>query len=109
MSIGRLATGELTVANTDTKVYTVPAAVLFADLDISLLNTNAADATVNVAIAAADVPISAEYIEKGVQVPASGGVLERTALRCSPGERVVVRSSVTGLVVRISGTERAAL
>lgn len=102
MAYGKLAAATL-AANTDTVVYTVPDNCLYADLTINILNPDVTDATAQLAIAAADTPAANEYVEKGVVLPANGGILERTNVVASPGERIVVRSTLATTVVRVSG------
>lgn len=102
MSYGRLAISEPAV-DTNTIVYTVPANCRYAEITINILNPNINDATVEVAVATTDTAATGEYIEKGVVIPNNGGILERTGLLCSPGERIIVRSNQTSNVVRVSG------
>lgn len=102
MSYGRLAISE-PVVDTDTIVYTVPTNCRYAELTINILNTTVNDAQVEVAVAATDTPATGEYIEKGAIIPANGGILERSGLLCSPGERIVVKLSQASSVVRVSG------
>ena len=102
MSYGRLAISTPAAA-TDTIVYTVPANCRYAELTLNMLNPGINDATIELAIALTDTPASGEYIEKGAILPANGGILERTGILCSPGERIVVKSSQASNVVRVSG------
>lgn len=102
MSYGRLAISQPAAA-TDTVVYTVPANCRYADITLNILNTTTNDATLELALSAADTPVAGEYIEKGVILPANGGILERAGLLCSPGERIVVKITEANSVVRISG------
>lgn len=102
MSFGRLAVG-IPPANTDTVIYTVPANCLFAEITLNILNPDVADITVNVAVALTGTPSANEYVEQGAIIPANGGILERTNLLCSPGENIVVRSTLANTVVRVSG------
>lgn len=102
MSYGRLAISTPAV-DTDTIVYTVPANCRYAEITLNMLNPGINDATVQLALALTDIPAAGEYIEKGAILPANGGILERTGIVCSPGERIVVRSSQASNVVRVSG------
>jgi len=53
-------------------------------------------------------PTNLEYIEYGVSIPGVNGVLERTAIVCSPGEKIVVWSSVANAItVRVNGYEES--
>lgn len=104
MAFGRLGVASLT-ANTDTILYTVPTKCRYAEVSVSLLNTNVADSSIKVAVSAADVPLANEYIEDGAIVPASGGIIERSSIVASPGERIVLTSSLSGVTARVSGKE----
>lgn len=106
MAAGRLGVASLAAA-TNTSVYTAPATVFYAEVDISVVNYNTTDAIVEVAIATTATPGVAEYIEKGVTVYANGGVLTREGIKMSPGEIVVVKSSGANVSVRVSGIERS--
>jgi len=84
-----------TVANTDTTIYTA-GATKTAVANINICNTGSTVVTAN-------IKIGAQYIEKGVSIPASG-VLERTALIIDNNEVVLVNTS--GVCdVRIYGIE----
>lgn len=91
---GRFATANITTSDgSDTIVHTVSTApdMDYALLSLSLCNRdNVALTDISVAIAAADVPLDAEFIEwKVTLVP--HGVLERTQLVANPGDRIIVR------------------
>lgn len=103
MSYGKLGSG-LTTANGTNIIYTVPAGALFATVNINVSNPGGTDAVVNLYIASADTPTPQDLIEGGTTLIA-GGVLERTGMICSPGERIIVKSPVAGLAVRVSGFE----
>ncbi len=101
---GKLGNASL-AATTNTTVYTVPANVRGAEIDIDIVNTSGAAVTVDVAFAAAGTPVANEYVEKTASVSANSGHLLRTGDKLSAGELVVVKASATGVVVRISGKE----
>jgi len=93
---GRLATADITTTDgTEYVVYTVPTVTDF-DWDylvfsISVCNRAATTATnVGVAISTLDTPTASEYIENSASI-VPNGVLERTQLVASPGDRIVVR------------------
>lgn len=90
-------------ADTNTKLYTVLANTAAA-LNITVCNRGATTALVSIAIAAADTPVTSEYIEYQTELP-SAGVLERTGFACSVGERVVVRINSADCSVRVHGYE----
>jgi hypothetical protein len=45
-----------------------------------------------------------DYIEYGVSIPPNG-VLIRSDLKCSPGEKIIIHPDNEGVVVRVSGYE----
>lgn len=102
MASGKLGSAT-PAADTDTPVYTVPAATV-ASVNVAIVNRGSAAAVVNVAIAATGSPANADYIEYGVTIPANG-ILERTAIVCGAAEQVVVRSSTADCSVRVHGFE----
>lgn len=104
MATGRLGKNAL-AATTNTTVYTVPATVAYAEVSVYALNTSASNATFRLAVSTAATPATADYLEYGAEIPANGGVLERTNIVCSPGELIVAYSSVANVVVRVSGIE----
>lgn len=104
MAIGLLGK-QLLSADTDTTVYTVPVDCLFAAVSVNVLNTNSTVAEFKLAITSNVSPAAVDYIENGTQIPADGGMLERTEIKCSPGEKIIVRSSLANVVVRVSGIE----
>lgn len=107
MANGRLARSLISTANTNTLVYTVPSGV-YAPLNISLVNSNGMPVLARVAITTqtGNTPLSSEYIEFSVSVPGINGVLERTAVVCSAGEKIIVWASVANAItVRVTGYE----
>jgi hypothetical protein len=104
MASGRLGVG-IPTANTDTLVYTVPSNCQFAKLTINVLNANTSEtASINLAIALTDYTQDNEYIEKGLSIPAKG-ILNITDIVCSRGERIIIKSSLSDTVIRVSGEE----
>ena len=92
-SNGRFATADITTTDgTDHTVYTVPGGdISYAILSVAICNRAlvAAD-NVNIAVASADTPLDSEWIEwKTVLVPR--GVLERTQIMASVGDKIVIR------------------
>lgn len=104
MAYGKLGT-VVTTANTNHTVYTVPSNCLYAEISINILNRDTTDSIVKLAIGSSATPDAQDYIEDGAIVPGSGGVLERDSLIAGPGELIVVNTSASGSVVRVSGKE----
>lgn len=105
MASGRLGVAQI-AANTDTVVYTVPAGKL-ASCNVAIVNRGADVALVNVAFSTTSNPALSEYVEYQVHIPANG-ILERTAIVASAGERVIVRASTENCTARVHGYEEDA-
>lgn len=94
------------VADTEVSVGLVSANAAYAEVDINILNPTANDATISVAISSEAVtPNAGDYIEQGLVLTGDGSVLVRSKEILSAGERVFVKSSVSGVLVRVSGVE----
>jgi hypothetical protein len=108
MAAGKLGAAALTTANVDTAIYTVPASTV-ATVSISACNKGAAAAKVRIAVGvgSAGAPTAADFLEYDTSVPANG-VLERSGVVCSAGEKVFVRASTADVSVRVHGFEEAA-
>lgn len=102
---GKLGSAAL-VADTLTTVYTVPESQV-ATLNIALVNRGVEPATVRVAITDAVAPGDADWIEYDATIPATGGVMERTALVTGAGENIIIHSNVGTVSARIHGFEEA--
>lgn len=105
MPSGKLGSADL-VAGTDTLIYTVPA-LKTATINIRASNRNPAMTAVRVAIGTGASPANADYIDYEAAVPGYG-ILEETAVVCSAGEKVWVRSTLANVSVRIHGFEENA-
>lgn len=93
-------------ADTEVSVAVVSANAAYAELDINILNPTANDATISVAISAQPLtPNAGDYIEQGLILTGDGSVLVRSKEILSPVERIYVKSSVAGVLVRVSGIE----
>jgi len=84
MANGRLGTADL-AANTNTTVYTVPAAN-FAVVTLSMCNRSTTQRSIRVAVAAADTPTPGEYIEYDTSL-VGNGTLERTGIVVNAGQK----------------------
>jgi hypothetical protein len=91
-------------ATTNTTVVTFT-----TDTSVSVNMTNRTNTPVFVrlAVSVADTPTDAEWINYDVTIPANG-VLERTGLVCSSGEKIVAYASAVGVSVRVQGFEEIA-
>jgi len=97
----------MSVANTNVKVYTVPAGVEFATVSIVACNTGAAPATLKVAVSLADTPAVVDHIEYGAALEANGGILQINCIILSAGEKLIVNASTATVAVRVHGLEQA--
>ena len=104
MPSGKIASANLE-AGSITSVYTVPNGQLTA-CTVSLGNRNALEATVRLALADTETPDDADWIEYDVRV-ARNGVLERSGLMLSAGQRVVAYSDLANVSVVVYGVEEA--
>ena len=102
MATGRLGAEDLT-ATTNTTVYTVPAST-FAVVTINVCNRSTTDRAVRLAIAEADTPTNAEWIEYDTTLIASG-VLERTGVVIDATKKIVAYSNSTDVSVVVYGIE----
>ncbi len=102
-SLGRL----IPAANTETTLYTVTGNCSYADVDIFILNPDGAtDATIKVGISSDNATLSStEYIDNGTIVVKAGGTHEIISRKLSPGDTVVVASTLANTVFRIEGSE----
>lgn len=105
MATGRLGAADVG-ATTNTTVYTCPADT-YAVVAVNICNRGANTSALRIAVADADTPTAAEYIEYDTNVFANN-VLERTGLVLSAGQRIVVYSSAASISAVVVGIETAA-
>lgn len=102
-----MATGLLGQANlnasTNTTVYEVPPSI-FTMASINLCNRNNHPTRVRIALAESDTPALSEFIEYDVEIEAYG-VLERTGVMLSAGNRIIVRSTAGNVSASAFGIE----
>jgi len=96
----------VSVANTPVVVYEVPANIQFCTLSLALLNVGTTSAKVRLAVSSSTTPSQAEWLEYDPTIPASG-VLERTCIVVSPGEKVVLIGENNNFALRVFGLEQA--
>jgi len=105
MATGRLGASNVS-ATTNTTVYTCPADT-YAVVAVNICNRGTSTSALRIAIADADTPTAAEYIEYDSSVFANN-VLERTGIVLSAGQRVVVYSSQANISAVVVGIETSA-
>ena len=102
MAAGRVGTASL-LATTNTAIYTAPM-VKSPTLTVNFCNTTNAAIPVRLAIAQADTPVSGEWVEYGVSIPANG-VLERAGIVLAEGQKIVAYAGAPGVDVNVWGFE----
>lgn len=102
MATGRLGASAPS-ATTNTTVYTCPADT-FAVITVSVCNRGSTDTTVRLALASADSPTTAEYLEYDVTL-VGNGTLERTGIALDAGKRIVAYAGNSNLSVVVYGIE----
>lgn len=103
MASGKLGIAQLS-AGADTIVYTVPAGNL-AVVNFNMVNLSATtDAYVTVSISEDSSPSAGEYIEYSARLNPSG-VLERTGIAMSAGEKLIFNSDINNVNIRVHGIE----
>jgi hypothetical protein len=104
MATGILGTTDL-AATTNTTVYTVPSDT-FSIVTISVCNRSSSNRDVRVALAAADTPVNAEYVEYDTEL-VGNGTLERGGVVIDATKKVVVYANSTDVSVVVYGIETA--
>lgn len=102
MANGRLGAADL-AASTNTTVYTVPADT-FAVVTVSLCNRSSSSRTIRIALASADTPTDAEYLEYDVSL-VGNGTIERTGIVMNQTQKIVVYSNSLDVSAVVYGLE----
>jgi len=105
MPSGKLGAADLAAA-VDTLLCTASAAKV-TTANICLCNRGEAATTVRVAIGTGAAPAVTDYIEYEASLPANG-ILERTGVVLTAGEKVWVRAAAVSVSARAHGFEEAA-
>lgn len=95
----------MSTVDSDVTVYTAPASIQYATINIAANNIGPEVAKLKIAITTSSAPSNADYIEFDSEIPANGGVLERTCLILSPSEKVIIRCNRATVAVRVNGLE----
>lgn len=95
----------ISTANTNVTVYTAPSSAQYATVNVTAVNIGNTNAKLRLAVTLAASPGNADYIEYDAQIPANGGVLERTCLVLSPNEKIIIHSDQATVAVRVNGLE----
>lgn len=91
-------------ADTDTTLYTVPAGKV-ATITVAAVNRGAEAAKVRLGLTTLAAPGDADWLEYDVVIPAAGGVLERSQIAGSAGEKVMVSDDKGTCAYRVHGFE----
>tara|TARA_Y100001970_G_C13704820_1_gene588983 strand:- start:294 stop:614 length:321 start_codon:yes stop_codon:yes gene_type:complete len=102
MASGRLGAVDMS-ADTNVTLYTCPATT-FSVVSVSVCNRGNSAIAARIAVAAADTPTLAEYVEYDVEIGPKG-VLERTGIILDAGKKIVARSSAANVSVVVFGIE----
>lgn len=103
MASGKLGIAQLS-AGADTIVYTVPSGNL-AVVNFNMVNiSTTTDAYVTVSISEDSSPSAGEYIEYQARLNPSG-VLERTGIAMTAGEKLIFNSDLANVNIRVHGIE----
>jgi hypothetical protein len=103
MSTGILARGNISSADTNTTIYTVPAGKTVT-FTVSVCNRNTVTINASIALSTSDTPSNEDYIEYNAEI-AKYEVLERSAIIAGENTKLVVRSNTANTSVVIWGFE----
>jgi hypothetical protein len=102
MATGRLGSIDIT-AGVDTQVYECPQNT-FAVVTLSICNRGSTAATIRTALSDTVTPALADFLEFDTSLSANG-VLERTGIVLSAGQKITVRSSAENVSFVVYGIE----
>lgn len=102
---GKFGSADL-AAGVETVIYTVPNNTV-ATSSLTIVNRGPDAALIRVAIYSGANSSAADFIEYDAMLPV-GGVLERTGIVLSAGEKLAVQSDVANVTARAHGFEQGA-
>jgi hypothetical protein len=102
MATGKIAAVDM-ASNSDTQIYQCPGQN-FTVATVSICNRGSLTTLIRLAISDSSSPANADYIEFDTNL-AANGVLERTGLVLSAGQRIIARSSLANVSIVVYGIE----
>jgi len=102
MATGKLAGVDMP-AGTYTQIYTCPSTT-FAVVTVSVCNRGSTASSINLGLHVGDFPTASDYIEFETSLAAKG-VLERTGIVLSAGQKISANSSSASVSIVVYGIE----
>jgi BarA-like signal transduction histidine kinase len=102
MTTGKLGSA-LILPNTDQVLYTVPTDSV-ASVKINILNTTNIEVNIRLAICTTVTPTVADWVEYDMAVSPNSSKI-KSGYVLSTAEKIIVRTSYSGVVVRVNGYE----
>lgn len=98
----------MAIANNYVKVYEVPSTgVAFSTASYNALNMDTTDVFLKVAITTSETPSPADFVDFNAKIPLNGGIVERSCMVLSPGEKMFFHASSSNVAIRVFGLEKA--
>jgi hypothetical protein len=98
----------MAIANNFVKVYEVPSTgVVFTTASYNALNMDTVDVFLKVAITTSETPSPADFVDFNAKIPQDGGIVERSCMAMSPGEKMFFQASSNNVSIRVHGLEKA--
>ena len=103
MSNGLFGKG-LSQENTWIPYYTAPSTIAVAKATVSICNPTGVDVLFDFSITSNVTPSPEDYLEYQTKL-IPDQVYERSCIYLSPGEKIFIRTNVSGVPIRVSGVE----